>query len=479
MRAAWRALVAAAALGGCREAARVEAPAPVFGEDVDVVPEIPPSFVDVPLYYDLGPAIKALESGVPRRFGDATVRRPHPTNTRIHTAFEAEREPFRVSFDSQTVFISSVIKYRGRGWYDPRLAPEVSGSCGFGDVAKGNDDRPRARLGIATTVRLTPDWKLRTRTRVRRVEPLTAERRDQCKVTVFKIDVTDRVMNATRGVLEKQMAVLDQRLSSADVRKSFEHWWHLLERPMRLTDSLYLLINPQSVRVGGVSHADSTLTTTIGLSARPRIVSGPKPPAVETPLPLIESNIVGNGLHMLLEAELDYETASHLLARQVRGKRISSAGQSLKIEDARLMGIGGGRVALELTFSGSTSGRLFLVGTPSYDPVTDRVHVPDLEYDVASENLLVQGISWMKHGDVQAYLRERARWPVKDLMAKAEDRLRRGLNRQLGSAARLEAEVHASEALGVHATRRAILLRARADGAARMVITKAPPLARR
>ena len=38
----------------------------------------------------------------------------------------------------------------------------------------------------------------------------------------IKIDVTERVINATRGALEKQRPTIDRRIAALDVRSRFE-----------------------------------------------------------------------------------------------------------------------------------------------------------------------------------------------------------------------------------------------------------------
>ena len=117
----------------------------------------------------------------------------------MHSAFAAEREPFTVRFDGTTVRVSTVLHYQGRGWYDPGLGADIVGSCGF----TLGQERPRAIIEIATTLRLTNDWRLRGRTRLLRIAPFSAEHRDQCKVTIFKIDGTARLLVNTARMLSR------------------------------------------------------------------------------------------------------------------------------------------------------------------------------------------------------------------------------------------------------------------------------------
>jgi hypothetical protein len=370
-----------------------------------------------------------------------------------------------------------VLHYQGRGWYDPGLGADVVGSCGF----TLGQERPRAVVEIATTVRLTNDWRLRGRTNLTRVEPFSAERRDQCKVTIFNVDVTERVLGAGREALENKLVVLDTRIAATNVRGPVERWWHLLQRPIRLSDSVWLLLRPTGVHLGPVKGVGRTLEADIGLAGEPRVVTGRRPADGASPLPPLETatETHAHGLHVLLEGHMGYDVANAILTRNVGGKRIRRGARVITIRDAKLSGIGGGRIALAVRFDGTASGVVYLVGTPRYDPASDELYVPDLEFDVGSADMLVRGLAWMKRGEVQQFLRSRARFPVGDLVERARARLERGMNRRLGQNAALESKVTAGEVLAVRATPEAILIRARAEGSARLLVNKAPTLTRR
>ena len=91
--------------------------------------------------------------------------------------------------------------------------------------------------------------------------------------------------------------------------------------------------------------------------------------------------------------------------------------------------------------SGDVTGIVYLVGTPRYDPGTNEIFVPDLDYDVGSKNLLVSGVEWVKHDEVRDFIRSQARWSVGDVMQTGRAQLEMGLNRDLAPGVRLAAEV--------------------------------------
>jgi len=431
--------------------------------DADTLPTLPTSTLDIPLTYDLTPIVRALESAVPKRFGDIDERK-QLANPRMQVSYEATRSPFTVSLDGQTARLTSVVTYKGRGFYNPRVGPNISSSCGI------SDEQPRARISIATNLRITPDWKLRGRTRIAGVQPYSEDRRDQCRVTAFRIDVTERVINATRDALEKQRPLIDRRIASLDVKSRFEGWWHLLEQPIELTDSVWLLIRPSAVRMGENVGVRRTLVTALGFSASPIVMAGSKPVVEPTPLPPLAEAAVGDGLHILLEGVISYDLATSLLRTHLKGRKIQRAGQTLQIRDVRLFGIGGGKLALELRFGGNAAGHIYFVGTPRYDAGSNELFVPDLDYDVGSRNLLVSGVEWVRHDEIRNFFRDNARWSVGDVMQTGREQLEKGLNRDLAPGVRLAAEVQQVQGLSVHARRTAIRLRAQADANARLTV---------
>src|SRR6476660_5823544 len=86
------------AAAGCREKL---APSPprATGPWVDTLPPVPTSYIDVPVRYNLAPALQWIEAAVPRSMGDLAERHPIPGKKRMHYAFKLDRQPFRVEIE--------------------------------------------------------------------------------------------------------------------------------------------------------------------------------------------------------------------------------------------------------------------------------------------------------------------------------------------------------------------------------------------
>ena len=383
------------------------------------------------------------------------------------------RSPFRVRVTGRTLSLSADIQYEGRVWYQTPVGPEVSAGCGTGDAP-----RPRVRVTLVSTAGLTPRWQLRTRTRVQRLEPYSRTPRDRCRLTVLRIDVTDRVLEGTRRMLEHNLQKFDQAASRWPVRVRFVKLWGLLQRPIRLTEGVYLEINPSAAQLGSVDAVGDTVTARLRMVASPRVVVGaPRADTLALP-PLQAGGGSASGAHLIVEASCSYPAATELLRRALVGRSIVRGGYRIQIANVQLAGIGGGRVALGVTLAGHVRGRLYFTGTPSLDPVHHQINVPDLDYDVGTAQMLVQSFAWLRGVNLRDFLRDRARLPDSAAVGKLRGLAENGINRALAPGVTLSGTIHDARGTRVHATTQGIQVRAVADAVFKLAIDRAPTIPR-
>ncbi|MEO5619139.1 MAG: DUF4403 family protein [Candidatus Eisenbacteria bacterium] len=452
----------------------LDAPPPrVVSGPNDLIPKVPESVIEALVTYNLSTAVDSLEAAIPRKYGDIEQRLPIASNTRASFGFTVSRSPFRVQLAGSTLSISADVEYQGRVWYRPPIGPELSAGCGVGD-----DPRPRVRASLESATQLTPRWDLRTKTRVLHLETYSDGPRDRCRLTVLRIDATDRVIEATRNMLEQKVQKFDEAVTRWPVRAKFVRLWAMLQRPIFLTEGVYLEINPHSAELGSVGAVGDTVMARLRMIASPRVVTGARTDSIQ-PLPLLgAASNIGSGAHVVVEASFTYPVATALLRRSLVGRSIVQGGNRIRIRDVQISGIGDGRVALGVTLAGRVRGRLYFTGTPSLDPVNQQIHVPDLDYDVGTEQMLVQGFAWLKGMDMRDFLRERARLPDSAVVGKLRGLAEGGINRTLAEGVRLSGRIHDAQGTSVIATTQEIRLRAVADAEFKISIDRGPTLPR-
>jgi uncharacterized protein DUF4403 len=429
------------------------------GKWIDTLPPVPQSYMDVPVRYDLRPALQWLESAVPSEFGDIRQRQPVPGKRGLLYAFAIKRSPFQIGLQGRTASLQADVAYQGRVWYDPPLLPEISASCGTEGPA------PRARLTIATTIQLEHDWSLAPRTRAS-AQPLSRSSRDRCTVAdLDNVDVTDQLLAAAQGAIQEKLAEFDARLQAFDLPSEARRVWDVLCSPIKLTDSVWALINPSAIRIGQFEMRQDTLLTRVALSANPRVVTGRKPPPSRYPLPSPDDSARGKpGLHFLTEGRMPYDAGSSVLTRELRGTVIRVKGHKLHLDSLRLLGVGDGRLAVGVAVSGPVKGMLYVVGHAAYDTSTAELYMPDLELDVGTRGVLSGALAWLKESDLERLLRSRARIKLGPLLAQGRDLLEKNLNRDLAEGVHLSSKIRTVRMLGLAATPAALLARGLASG---------------
>ncbi len=464
---AFPALAMLLAIVACGERNRVIAPPPDrFAEAaLPPPPALAPSVVDAPIRLDLDTALAILDSLLPTRFGSLNRRIRIAANSRESFAFSVRRERFRATFRSDAVLLSTVLHYAGRGWYDPPLAPEMTGSCGT------DPPMPRARIAVRLRPEITPDWALRLHPQLAGLAPVSRAARDRCEVTFLHLDVTRHVLAAARDALVDQLAALDRRVAGLDVRGVFADVWREMQHPIRLTDSVWLVLDPAGVRAGRLRGSTHDVGTTVGIVARPRIETGPRPTPGTTPLPALEPVGPTQGLSLLVHGRFDYSVASRLLDRELAGTTVDVPGGSVIVEQVRLFGIGGGRIALGLEFRGSAQGRIYFVGRPAYDRATDRITMPDLEIDASSSGLLIRGLAWLRADELRDELRAKATFSADEVLSGLTRLAMDGMNRELTRGVRLRAELTGAELLRIEPRLDGLYLEARAMGSAGLALS--------
>ena len=320
--------------------------------------------------------------------------------------------------------------------------PEVSASCGTGDK------RPRARLTLRMTIHVTDRWMLQPNSSVH-AEPLTDTERDQCRVTMLSIDVTEKVLRAAEAALEGELRKVDQRVRAFPLRREVEGIWSDMQKPIRLTDSLWLLINPVSVRYLPPTTIGDTLVWQAGLDASPRILGGPKPSATAQPLlPPDRKPPPPPTLLIQSEGRLPYDAAEAILSKALKGKKIKVGFRSLVVQHLKPVPLGDGRVAVGLTVTGAAVGTLYAVGHPHIDS-DGRLTMPDLALDAGTTGVLTGALAWLASAEgLQQFLREAISVDLAPVIDKGRLLAEKNLNRELAPGVTLRTTLSSAVPVG-------------------------------
>jgi hypothetical protein len=219
-----------------------------------------------------------------------------------------------------------------------------------------------------------------------------------------------------------------------------------------------------------------TVTSTLALRAQTRVVVGEKPAVTRRPLPALRvAAATQNAVRVPFTVELPYEEASRLASRELAGKTYKVNGKPLAIESLNLLPAANGRVLIEamIDYRGGTlrnyRGLVYLDGTPRFDPATETVVIPDLEYslDPKRRTGLIRAIAERAvHERVRDRLRENARFPIGSRIDAMRAELNAALTRPLAKGVLLRGRIDAMQPMAATPMANVLVIRVVATGVA-------------
>ncbi len=460
-------------LAGAACVHRLEIPTPELSGVA--LPEQPASHIDVPVSVDLSSVPAAAEAQVPpgiNAMGAWTM----VADDRIGIKYRVSRSPFSIRLSSDTLTASVLVEYEAEACVRTKKPPPLKGyvcpkvaSCGQGEPLR------QARVSMSSPVKWSPDWHLTSRT------SFHVDYLNRCRVTFLQYDVTPHIDGFLRNHLGSAAKKMDERLAAAsDVRAMAERAWAAISTPQQVRPGIWLTLRPSQVRVAPLNGSGLTVTTSLGLTAKPELFASAEPVAEPAPpLPPLAVEPPGRGFSVRLAGRVPLYEATRLLREAVAGKELEAEGHRLRIDDVEVSGQDDSllvrlAVTIPTGFLKWSKGIVYLVGRPRYDVGTGIISVDELDYSVDSRSALVAIGDWLLHDVVRAKLREKARWRVGEQLAQARADLEAGLNRDLGNGVRLKGTVAEVQPLFVRVFEGAVVAQVQATGAAELSVTAAP-----
>ncbi len=262
-----------------------------------------------------------------------------------------------------------------------------------------------------------------------------------------------------KKILQQGTAKFHEILKAkSDFRSKAKELWKKIQEPIRVGEDIWLQILPHSVSVGDshivLDKLSPRMETVLEIIAQPNVIFGHKPAPLNEDLPPLTDFKRGpDGFHAQSNLKVSFKEVNKLLASPkagIIGKPLpGSSDKNIKLTGLRLYG-SGGQVVVEaqveyqpvLNLSSKPSKlTVYLLGTPEYHEKEQVIDFPDLDFDVKSDDFLVQMATFIDGDGMKEQLREKAVIPVGKNMDELKGYLVKMLNRPLGGFARLKTTV--------------------------------------
>ena len=284
-----------------------------------------------------------------------------------------QRDPLVLSAAGARFRITTTMRYRARvGVPGAGVA-----SCGY-----GIETPRRATLSLATDLYWRRDWKIGSRETA-----LAAALLDQCRVTALNVDATRALQSMIDGQLKDFSAQVDSALPiTADLRPLADSIWRsfLEPTPLDTLNTLWMVLDPEAIRVVPLNGVGPSFKTAIVVYARPRVIAGARPPNIARALPVLSLGQSPGGFVVPVSVELPFaevnRRATELLVAE-------TANTSERVDSVHVQA-SGDSVRVVLDVSGSLRGRLTLMSRLRWDPMSRELRLDDLDWSLESRGAM-------------------------------------------------------------------------------------------
>lgn len=333
----------------------------------------------------------------------------------------------------------------------------------------GSEWPKRGTLQGNIAMGLTPNYSLSAS-----VNGVTVYSAEACNIRTIDLDVAQEVKNKLADSIRGGLTNAVERINTTTIKPQLEEVWNTLRKPIPVEPGVWLLLNVATIRHSGFSAVGRSVGNTIQLIAKPVMVFGAEPSSVSATLPQLDPQPPSTGFHVLTDVQLDYAELSKMLTSRLKGQRLQQDGQSVVIENAWIFGNGGNQVILRIDIAGDVDGHLYLVGKPEINTLTQAVYISGLQYDRATERLLLVTAKWLLRSSLRELVANEAVLGVREATDRVRDRLARALNHTVSRTVSMRGTVGSVQGIGVFADAKALHVRTLSDGTLSVAVADRP-----
>ncbi len=331
-------------------------------------------------------------------------------------------------------------------------------SCGYAP-----ESMRRAQLSMQTALYWRRDWRIGARD-----SRLRATLLDQCLVSIFGVNATRTLQDVLNRQLSDFAADADTAIPAvANLKPLADSLWRSFVEPTMLDSAgtLWLLLEPEAVRVAPLTGSGPSFATAIVLYARPRVVSGARPTPRARPLPALTMGDAPRGFDMPVSVELPFDEVERRAEALLKA---DPATGGVRVDSVHVRGTGDS-VQIGLDVSGSIRGRLSMVSRLRWDDVQRELRLDDFTWSLESQGMLSRVKATLAAPLIGRAIRRATmggRVPLGAQLDSVRAELMRKLNGSVAPGVVLGSSVTTLQITAVSSTATAFVVRARLGGQA-------------
>lgn len=332
--------------------------------------------------------------------------------------------PIRVVAKDSTFLFEVPLKIWVSAGY--KVSPLGLTMSGYKDTEFSINIRLISKIGIS------PDWKLKSETYVDSYDWITEP---NVKVAGINIPIKSMVSRMLNKNFEKITDAIDQQVTgSIEIKKYVEAAWLLARQPVLLSKEFdtWLVVTPTSIIMSPLIASNNILRASIGIKGYTQTVTSAIKPVVKPAPKLPDLQItdkVSSDFRVGLISLVSYEDAARLATAQFAGQKFSFLGGKYNVEVTSIEMYGQNeRLIIKAGLKGSMNGSIFLKGIPYYDPVSQKLSLKNLDYDLDTKSTIIKTANWLLQGKFTKMMEKEMVFGIGTQMAEAKKSIQQTLS---------------------------------------------------
>jgi hypothetical protein len=314
------------------------------------------------------------------------------------------------------------------------------------------------QISYQSVISVLPNYKLHSKTTLYPdPQPL-----DRCNILFGKIDVTNRLIEYLKPPLNVLGGQVDAKVGAFTLKPMVDQLWKNISTEYKLGDVGFLYVNPQSVCLSSFSLNGTQLSFSVGFTAKPTVTTVSSPPQA-TPLPALSNYTPTNGFSIYLDLLENYDHLTNVVNQQIDGQSEKIAGNVFTVDHVKVYGIGT-KIAMEISYRGTSKGTVYVVGTPTYDAGSHVLSFPDLAFDLHTKTWMLKTAKWMFNGIITDMIRKRATYNFTQFIADGKTRLQSQLSRDMGKNIHTDVNIGSMDIQSIFPTGEKLIVRTLSTG---------------
>lgn len=280
---------------------------------------------------------------------------------------------------------------------------------------RGFEAEGELALTFKTTININPDWTVQPVTELVGYDWI----KNMAMKTGFgSIDVkyiANIIIDRSKSTLT---SAIDQQLRNQfQIKSSLEEAWQLMQRPVSMNSSYgtwWVKLTPQSIAMTPFRTVGDVIESTITATSFAEVVAGTQQPNFypNTSLPPFQlGGAAVNDFAANLTTDISMKEAESMAKTYVLNQKFYPGGKEIVVRDIQLFGQND-KIVVNVSFTGSYTGSLYLIGRPIFNPKKNTIEMEDLDYDLQSKDFMLRSAKWLFDKVILKKMKEACVFPL-------------------------------------------------------------------